>query len=94
MKIVVRKRDAKSHFRALHWSVDASTEQCGSFQSVLSAVAAKEIIYWELVWEAWKVQNGPEGRDKSIIGVWKAMSLSIHSIMPANQATVEVKVVP
>ena len=69
MKIAVRKRDARNLVRALHWCVDASMEQHGSLQSVLFAVAATGIIDWDLVWEAWKVQNGPGGRDKSVIGV-------------------------
>lgn len=85
MKIVVKRRDVRSPCRAFHWCVETSMEQHGSFQSVLSAVAGKDIIYWELIWQARKVQNGLRGGDKSIIRVCKVMSPSIHSIVQANR---------
>ena len=44
-------------------------EHHGSSRTVLFAVAATGIIDWDLVWEAWKVQNGPGDRDQSVIGV-------------------------
>ena len=92
MKIVVRRRDARSHSRAPDWMRPWSG--MGAFIPCFPLLQRKKIFIGTWFGKQGRSRMVQEAGDQWVIGAWEVMSQStllIYSIVQANHATVGMK---